>query len=71
MIGKPQSPSEDSGMNDEPSALRKTVTHFLLLRAGTDRDQRGHGADLQGAAVPVQLSLTLVAGYLGVLYWSG
>ena len=30
----------------------------------------GHGADLQGAAVPVQLSLTLVAGYLGVLYWT-
>ena len=25
----------------------------------------GHGADLQGAAVPVQLSLTLVASYLG------
>ncbi|GAB7333728.1 hypothetical protein MBLNU13_g05263t1 [Cladosporium sp. NU13] len=32
--------------------------------------QWGHGADLQGAAVPVQLSLTLVAGYLGVLYWT-
>jgi hypothetical protein len=32
--------------------------------------QWGHGADLQGAAVPVQLSLTLTAGYLGVLYWT-
>jgi hypothetical protein len=32
--------------------------------------QWGHGADVQGAAVPVQLSLTLVAGYLGVLYWT-
>lgn len=32
--------------------------------------QWGHSADLQGAAVPVQLSLTLVAGYLGVLYWT-
>jgi hypothetical protein len=32
--------------------------------------QWGHGTDLQGASVPVQLSLTLVAGYLGVLYWT-
>ena len=32
--------------------------------------QWGHSADLQGAAVPVQLSLTLTAGYLGVLYWT-
>ena len=32
--------------------------------------QWGHSADVQGAAVPVQLSLTLVAGYLGVLYWT-
>lgn len=29
-----------------------------------------HGSDLQGAAVPVQLSMSLTAGYLGVLYWT-
>jgi hypothetical protein len=32
--------------------------------------QWGHGADLQGAAVPVELSMTLVMGYLGVLWWT-
>jgi hypothetical protein len=32
--------------------------------------QWGHGSDMQGAAVPVQLSLSLTLGYLGVLYWT-
>lgn len=40
--------------------LSGVVFFFLWLY------QLGHGADLQGAAVPVQLSLTLVLGHLGV-----
>lgn len=30
----------------------------------------GHGSDLQGAAVPVNLSLSLTIGFLGWLYWT-
>jgi hypothetical protein len=32
--------------------------------------QWGHGSDLQGAAVPAQLSLSLTLGYLGLMYWT-
>ena len=40
------------------------IFFFLWLR------QRGQGSDLQGAAVPVQLSLSLTVAFLGVLYWT-
>ena len=29
-----------------------------------------HGSDLQGAAVPAELSLSLTVGFIGVLYWT-
>ena len=32
--------------------------------------QWGHGSDLQGASVPVNLSLSLTLGFLGWLYWT-
>jgi hypothetical protein len=44
--------------------LPSVVFFFLWLY------QWRHGSDLQGAAVPVNLSLSLTLGFLGWLYWT-